>query len=142
MLAFEGLDHIVIRARDPCALIAFYRDVLGMTVERQTAPEVGLTQLRAGRSLIDIVGVDSELGRGGGPPPGPGPNVDHFCLRVGDFDPTRIRADLAAHGVACGEVATRYGADGWGPSIYLEDPEGNRIELKGPPPAGLDKPNE
>ncbi len=135
MLDIAGLDHIVIRAREPRVLIAFYRDVLGMTVERETAPEVGLTQLRAGRSLIDVVDAASELGRGGGPPPGPGPNVDHFCLRVRDFDAGPIRAHLAAHGIAAGEVAIRYGADGWGPSIYLADPEGNRLELKGPPEA-------
>jgi len=31
-----------------------------------------------------------------------------------------------------GDVRTRYRAEGNGPSIYLFDPEGNQVELKGP----------
>jgi hypothetical protein len=30
-------------------------------------------------------------------------------------------------------VESRNGAEGEGPSIYLHDPEGNMVELKGPP---------
>jgi len=40
---------------------------------------------------------------------------------------------VARFGIDCGEVATRYGAEGNGPSIYFDDPEGNKVELKGPP---------
>ena len=70
----------------------------------------------------------------GGPPPGEdGRNMDHFCLRVDGFDGERIRAHLARQGVASGDVSSRYGADGQGPSIYLHDPEGNQVELKGEP---------
>ncbi len=133
MLDFDGLDHVVIRARDPNRLIQFYRDVLGCSLERQSAPELGLYQLRAGRSLIDLVAVEGKLGREGGAAPGAGDNMDHFCLRVNHFDPDRIIAHLARHGVEADPPTTRYGADGWGPSIYLRDPEGNRLELKGPP---------
>ena len=49
------------------------------------------------------------------------------------FDEEAIRAHLAAHGVEIGETAPRFGADGEGPSIYIHDPEGNTVELKGPP---------
>ncbi len=91
-------------------------------------------QLRAGSSLIDLVPVDGKLGRMGGAPPGvEGRNMDHFCLRVEPFDDAAIRAHLQAHGVAAGQVESRYGAEGEGPSIYLTDPEGNVVELKGPP---------
>jgi glyoxylase I family protein len=127
------IDHIVLRARDGEALERFYREVLGCTAERRQ-DEIGLIQLRAGRSLIDIVPVDGKLGRMGGSAPGAeGHNLDHLCLRVEPFDLDAIRAHLAAHGVAVGEVGSRYGAEGEGISVYLRDPEGNTVELKGPP---------
>ena len=130
-----GLDHVVLRAVDADALRRFYCEALGASVEREL--DIGLIQLRAGDILIDLVPVDSELGRSGGPPPGPGRNLDHFCLRVDPFDADAIRARLEAAGGDPGEVAERYGADGFGPSIYVADPEGNVMELKGPPTRGL-----
>jgi len=133
MFAIVGIDHVVIRARDPARLIDFYCDVLGCTVERRQ-DAIGLVQLRAGHSLIDIVGVDGKLGRVGGAAPGSeGHNMDHLCLRVDPFDIEAIRAHLAARGAQIGESGTRYGAEGSGPSLYLSDPEGNTVELKGPP---------
>ena len=129
------IDHVVIRARDPAALEAFYREVLGCTVERRQ-DGIGLVQLRAGASLIDLVAVDGKLGRMGGAAPGrEGHNMDHLCLRIDSFDREAIAAHLQAHGVAVGDYGSRYGAEGEGPSQYLSDPEGNVVELKGPPDA-------
>jgi len=134
-IRIEAIDHVVLRVRDVARLKAFYCDVLGCSVEKLQA-EIGLTQLRAGRSLIDLVDVAGKLGRAGGGAPGTqGRNLDHFCLRLGDFDAGAIRAHLAAHGVDAGEPVRRYGAEGEGPSIYIEDPEGNVVELKAPPGA-------
>ena len=134
MIHIKGLDHIVIRARDAGAMVRFYCEVLGCVVERQTSPETGLVQLRAGASLIDIVRVDSELGRAGGAAPGKeGRNMDHFCVRLESFEEEGLREHLARHGVVAGRLENRYGAEGSGPSIYIQDPEGNTIELKGPP---------
>jgi len=135
--ALVALDHLVLRVHDEAAMTHFYTEVLGCVLERRQA-EIGLVQLRAGRSLIDLVPVDGKLGRAGGTGPAPrlsdgGRNLDHLCLRVEPFDEAAIRAHLAAHAVAAGETARRYGAEGEGPSIYLEDPEGNVVELKGPP---------
>jgi glyoxylase I family protein len=133
MFRLLGIDHLVLRVVDVDRMIEFYCGVLGCTVDkRQDA--IGLIQLRAGRSLIDLVPVDGQLGRAGGAAAGvEGRNLDHFCLRVEPFDPAAIRARLALHGVTAGPVARRYGAEGEGPSIYLTDPEGNVVELKGPP---------
>ncbi len=129
----KQLDHVVIRARDVGRMVRFYGEVLGCPVERELA-EIGLVQLRAGDALIDLVDVDGELGRHGGAPPGrEGRNLDHFCLRVEPFDPAALARHLAAHGIEAGPVQRRYGAEGFGPSIYIEDPEGNTVELKGPP---------
>jgi len=132
-MAVLGLDHIVLRVVDLDRMVAFYGDVLGCRVERRQ-DEIGLVQLRAGSALIDLVPVDGKLGRMGGVAPGSeGRNLDHLCLRVAPYDEAGIRAHLAAHGVTAGESGSRYGAEGEGPSIYLQDPEGNTIELKGPP---------
>ncbi|RZL38697.1 MAG: VOC family protein [Rubrivivax sp.] len=133
MITLRGLDHLVLRVVDLDAMLAFYVGVLGCSIERRQ-DEIGLVQLRAGQSLIDLVPVDGKLGRMGGAAPGvEGRNLDHFCLRVEPFDGDAIRAHLAAHGMAAGATESRYGAEGEGPSIYLSDPEGNVVELKGPP---------
>lgn len=134
MIRIEALDHIVIRAKDTDAMLRFYCDVLGCVVERKLPPELGLIQLRAGSALIDLVPVEGGLGRAGGAPPGEeGRNMDHFCLRLEHFDEAEIRTHLEKSGVEAGPVATRYGAFGNGPSIYIRDPDGNTVELKGPP---------
>lgn len=132
-IEIRGIDHVVIRARDVEGMTAFYRDVLGCAVERRL-DEIGLVQLRAGRSLIDLVDVAGTIGREGGAAPGAeGRNMDHLCLRLEALDEAAIRAHLVAHAVAPGEIVSRYGAEGDGPSMYIRDPEDNTVELKGPP---------
>lgn len=125
------IDHVVLRVKDVERAIAFYRDVLGCAVEKRSE---ALVHLRAGDSLIDLVTPDGPLGRRGGALPGDeGRNVDHLCLRVEPFDEAAIRALMAHHGVALhGDVQHNFGAEGNGPSIYLSDPDGNTVELKGP----------
>jgi catechol 2,3-dioxygenase-like lactoylglutathione lyase family enzyme len=136
MIAVRGLDHLVLRVRDVAAMRRFYCDVLGCTFEREQA-EIGLLQLRAGASLIDLVDVEGKLGRKGGAAPGrEARNLDHFCLRIDPFDGDALRAWLSSRGADPGEVVQRYGAEGQGPSLYLRDPEGNVVELKGPPAPG------
>lgn len=133
MIPLRGLDHLVLRVVNLDAMLHFYVDALGCTVERRN-DELGLIQLRAGNALIDLVPVSGKLGRqGGAPPQREGRNLDHFCLRIEPFDADAIRAHLEPLGIEVGEVASRYGAEGEGPSLYLADPEGNTVELKGPP---------
>jgi catechol 2,3-dioxygenase-like lactoylglutathione lyase family enzyme len=128
-----GLDHVVLRVKDPARALRFYSEVLGCTVER-VREDLGLTQLRAGHSLIDLIAVDGELGRqGGAAPDAEGHNLDHFCLRIEPFDVGTLTSHLIANGVVPGEVKERFGADGYGASLYIQDPEGNTVELKGPP---------
>jgi catechol 2,3-dioxygenase-like lactoylglutathione lyase family enzyme len=130
-IALRGLDHVVLRVSDVPRARRFYCDVLGCTEER-AVEKLGLYQLRAGSALIDLVDVEAPLGRAGGAAAaGEGRNMDHFALQVSHFDAARIRAHLEAHGVEVGEVAERYGAEGMGPSLYLRDPDGNVVELKG-----------
>jgi len=135
MIHIRDIDHLVLRVVDLPAMLRFYCDGLGCRVERRQ-DEIGLIQLRAGRSMLDLVPLDGKLGRAGGAAPGKqGHNVDHMCFRVEPFDEPAIRAHLAAMGIAAGPTESRYGAEGEGPSIYLSDPQGNVVELKGPPSA-------
>ena len=140
MIRIRDIDHLVLRVRDLEAMLGFYCGALGCSVQRRQ-DDIGLVQLRAGRCIVDLVPVDGALGRAGGAAPGPeGRNLDHFCLRVEPFDEPAIRAELVAQGIEVGPLVSRYGAEGQGPSVYVSDPEGNVVELKGPPdaPVGID----
>jgi len=124
-----GLDHLVLRVADLDRAIEFYGRVLGCRVERQLQ-KPRLVQLRAGASLIDLVPADPPAARGAG-------NMDHFALRLEAFDAAALAAHLRRHGVDPGAVHERYGAEGYGPSLYFVDPDGNTVELKGPATRGL-----
>ena len=133
MICIREIDHLVLRVVNLKAMLKFYCEVLGCAVERRQEA-LGLIQLRAGRSLLDLVPVDGELGRtGGSAPTKEGRNLDHFCFRVDPFDEEAIRRHLRTNGVDGGPTAIRYGSEGLGPSIYVTDPEGNVVELKGSP---------
>jgi catechol 2,3-dioxygenase-like lactoylglutathione lyase family enzyme len=132
MIRVAKIDHLVLRSANVPEMVRFYEGVLGCRVERSLPPETGLTQLRAGDALIDIVAVDSALGRAGGGSPGlTENNLDHFCLQLEQISRQELRGWLEAHGVTCGEFETRYGAAGYGPSVYVTDPDGNTVELRG-----------
>jgi catechol 2,3-dioxygenase-like lactoylglutathione lyase family enzyme len=122
-----GLDHVVLRVADMDRAIAFYQEVLGLHVERRLE-SIGLVQLRAGSAMIDLVPrtEDEDEGR----------NMDHFAVRIEAMDVPALQAHLRDHGIDPGEVRRRYGAEGYGSSIYITDPDGNTVELKGPPEAG------
>lgn len=131
MIEIHGLDHVVLRTTRMDEMLHFYGTVLGCPIERELPVEFGLVQLRAGTALIDLVAVDSELGRIGGGPPTPGENnMDHFCLQVKPLPEEEITRYLASHGIAAGPFERRYGAQGFGNSVYLRDPEGNTVELR------------
>lgn len=129
----KQIDHVVLRIRDLEKSLAFYQDVLGCPVDK-VQDKIGLWQVRAGSSLIDLIPLDGALGSMGGAGPGQeGRNVDHFAIEIEPFDDAKIRAHLASHDVIITGFGERYGAKGDGPSIYILDPDGNTVELKGPP---------
>lgn len=124
-IEIRNIDHVVIRTPDLARAISFYCDVLGCVVERRV-DSIGLVQMRAGSTMIDLFDAAKD-------PPGGPPNMDHLALRMKEFDEDAIRAHLAVHDIEIGETKSRYGAEGDGPSIYIADPDGNTVELKGPP---------
>ena len=123
-LRVKGLDHVVLRVADMDRAIAFYEQVLGLHIERRLE-SIGLVQLRAGAAMIDLVprAEDEDEGR----------NMDHFAVQIEEMDVPALTAHLQQHGIDPGEVRRRYGAEGYGSSIYITDPDGNTVELKGPP---------
>jgi len=132
MFQISDVDHVVLRVVDLERMIAFYCDVLGCALHWRR-PDLGLVHLRAGNAMIDLVEVDGPLGKAGGAAPGrEGRNMDHLCLRIEPFDEKEIVSYLRDRGVAVGDIRNRFGAEGNGTSIYLTDPEGNTVELKGP----------
>lgn len=120
MLTICGIDHVVLRVSDIDRMRKFYCDVLGAQ-HVAWRPELGMSHLRVGAAMIDLVKGERS-----------GCNMDHLCLRVEPFDQQAIVAHLKKHGVEVGDIRNRFGAEGNGLSIYLHDPEGNAVELKGP----------
>lgn len=125
------LDHVVLRVADLARAEAFYCGVLGTSVARRIEKPIVLVQLRIGDSLLDLVP---------GLKPGEGHNMEHFCLRVEPFDPEAIAAHIRSFGAEPEPMRELYGADGFGPSIYFRDLDGNSVELKGPPTRQLGDP--
>ena len=128
-VTITGLDHVVLRVQSLERAARFYGEVLGCPVERELQTP-RLVQLRAGTSMIDLVpcGPDEAPGISLG-----GRNMEHYAVRIAKMDVPALTAHLARHGIDAGEVRRRYGAEGYGSSLYITDPDGNTVELKGPP---------
>jgi catechol 2,3-dioxygenase-like lactoylglutathione lyase family enzyme len=128
MIQVTAMDHIVLRVTDVERSVAFYRDVLGLGVERLQewrAGRIGFPSVRVSTdTLIDIVRADS-------PASGRPVGLDHLCLTIATDDFAPVLAHLAAHGVMPSVgPARRWGAHGNGASIYISDPDGIEIELR------------
>jgi len=116
-----GFDHIVLRVRDQTAAQRFYIDQLGCTLDHVNEA-ISLVQLRFGEHLIDLLPDLTDEPRGG---------LDHFCLSIRCDDLGKAADILRQRGVTLdSDVVDRRGAFGRGPSIYIRDPDGYRIELK------------
>ena len=132
--ALEGLDHILLLVSGMKPTVRFYNEVLGCRVEGEL-PQYGMLQLRAGAALIDLVDIAAPEAGWAKPPVTGGRNVDHLCLALGNHDEAELRRHLARHRVEIIEEGVHGGSRGESLSLYVRDPSGNVIELKGPPPA-------
>ena len=120
----QGLDHVVLHVKDQAVSRRFYTELLGCTVDHVNEKS-SLVQLRFGQNLIDLLPLGPQS-----LPPSPGTGMHHLCLSIRCDDLDKVAAALRARGVTVdGEVVSRRGAFGEGPSLYLRDPDGYRIEL-------------
>jgi catechol 2,3-dioxygenase-like lactoylglutathione lyase family enzyme len=122
-MQISGIDHVVIKVADLDRSIRFYCDVLGCTLEWRR-DEIALAHLRVGSAFVDLLASPSM-------PSDSARNMDHLCLTVADFDVDHVRRHLQDHGIVVGAAAERFGASGWGQSLYVTDPDGNGLELRG-----------
>jgi catechol 2,3-dioxygenase-like lactoylglutathione lyase family enzyme len=130
--ALEGIDHVLLLVSDLAPALEFYRDVLGCRVADEL-PEYGMVQLRAGTALIDLVDIGARAGQWARPDVRGGRNLDHLCIAISSHDEQALRQHLAAHSIEIVEEGVHGGARGESLSLYIRDPSGNTIELKGPP---------
>lgn len=127
-----GIDHVVFIVDDMDAALDWYRRVLGCEIG-YSYPALGMEQVWAGAALIVLWDITHPGGAGAVPPVAGGRNVDHVCIATSAFAPEAMRAHLAREGVEIEREAVHGGARGMGFSIYIRDPFGNKLEIKGPP---------
>ncbi|MBU3824151.1 MAG: VOC family protein [Candidatus Oceanisphaera merdipullorum] len=130
MFEVVGLDHLVLRVRQPIRMLDFYCRILGCKLDREVA-DLGFYQVRVGNQVLDLVDVQGPLGADGGTPDQCKANMDHFCLLVSAFDAEALSAYFRKNGVIHEPATSRISAQGEGLSMYVYDPEGNKVELKG-----------
>ena len=114
-----GIDHVVINVSDAERAMRWYQKHLGFEPERYgewLSGKAPFLSMRVSEvTVIDLLETDRS-----------GENVDHisFCI-------TGSLEDLATEDVEIvREFESVYGAMGWGPALYIRDPDGNVIELK------------
>ena len=109
-----GLSHLLLQVSDLAAAERFYVGALGFSVKSRGDFD--------GRPLI-VLAQGMGLTEGGPTPPGP---VEHIAFRVRGLDSYRERAEGAGAKVLSGPSPGAYGR-----SLYLEDPDGNKLEFHG-----------
>jgi len=114
-----GFDHVVLNTLNIEALLAFYCDELGLEAVR-------VDEWRRGEVLFPSVRVTAETLIDLFPAERTGENLGHICLVI---EPTDLDA-LAARFPNAHRADGLFGAQGYASSVYVEDPDGNTIELR------------
>jgi len=119
----HSIDHLVLRTNKKQEMLEFYCNVLGCSVETWHASGT-LIPLRAGDNIIDLAIIDHTLNPAE-------KNLEHFCLRIQPFDYETLQQYFAKRNIEIVRYGSRYGSRGFYPSFYIQDPEGNEVELTG-----------
>ncbi|MFD8074426.1 VOC family protein [Streptomyces sp. NPDC059718] len=121
VLRVKAFDHLVLNVADVERSLAFYTGPLGLEpvrVDEWRAGKAPFPSVRVTRETI----IDLVAGHRGES------NVDHICLTVEPLD----WEEVVASGVFTVLEANvrRFGARGSALSTYVEDPDGNTVELR------------
>jgi len=127
-----GIDHIVFLIDDMPNALKFYGEVLGCQ-PGYSYPKIGMEQLWCGNALIVLSDTTHPSAKSKIPPAKGRSNIDHVCINLSPIEVPDLIAHLNAHNVQIDATAFHGGARGMGNSVYIQDPFGNRLELKGPP---------
>lgn len=116
------IGHVHLKVADLDRAVAFYTEVLGFEVQARIGDDAAF--LSAG-GYHHHIGLNTWESKGGSPPPRGTTGLYHFAIRY----PTRAALARAVRGVL--DAGLRIGASDHGVSeaVYLEDPDGNGIEL-------------
>ncbi|QBJ89085.1 VOC family virulence protein [Streptomyces seoulensis] len=120
-----AFDHLVLNVADIERSLSFYTGPLGLVpvrVEEWRAGEAPFPSVRVSpTTLIDLVEVSHGRGLEGS-------NVDHICLVVEPLD-WQQSIESGTFTVLDGP-GKRFGARGIADSVYVQDPDGNIVELR------------
>ncbi len=127
------LDHIVLAVSDMDAMLRFYLEVIGLAPHRVAEYRAGTALFPCARinatTLVDL--LPPALWKGGDDGLRTRHNLDHFCIALdrNEWDPVLARLGAAGVEIEAGPM-TLSGARGDGTSIYIRDPDGNKLELR------------
>ncbi len=129
LLRVTAADHISMTVRDLDETLAFYGGVFGLTIEgieEYRAGRTGIVTLRVSDSFVLHVRPDADAAR----PVDNDNGYDHLCLAIAGIAPDTLLTYLRDNDVEIeGGTVLRDGARGDGTAIYLNDPDGYRVEL-------------
>ncbi|WP_433211785.1 VOC family protein [Microtetraspora malaysiensis] len=117
----KAFDHLVLNVRDVERALEFYAGTLGLEEER-------VAEWRAGKAPFPSVRVNESTIIDMVHRPRGESNVDHICLVVDPVDWQQV-IDSGVFAVLEGPVS-RFGARGVAQSVYVQDPDGNTVELR------------
>jgi catechol 2,3-dioxygenase-like lactoylglutathione lyase family enzyme len=122
-MKLEGVHHVALQVRALGPMVAFYREVLGLSVVAEHSGADG--KLRSVWLGLPGAFLALETVRAEAPAPAPfrneAPGWFLLALRIAAGDRERVRAELSRAGVQV-EHETRW-------TLYVRDPEGNRVAL-------------
>jgi catechol 2,3-dioxygenase-like lactoylglutathione lyase family enzyme len=126
VFTYKGVDHIALVTKKLASMKSFYLE-LGLTLEQEGKAKAGynVVTLRAGESLIDLFEASPT-----NPAPAANLSEEHFCLSATGSSIYDVIATLKRKGLDPTQAEVNNGSKGKGLSIWVRDPDGNKVEIK------------
>jgi catechol 2,3-dioxygenase-like lactoylglutathione lyase family enzyme len=126
VFTYKGIDHIALVTKKLASMKSFYLE-LGLTLEQEGKAKAGynVVTLRAGESLIDLFEASPT-----NPAPAANLSEEHFCLSATGSSIYDVIATLKRKGLDPTQAEVNNGSKGKGLSIWVRDPDGNKVEIK------------